>query len=318
MRKFFFYLLTSTLLFSAFLFILFLNVGDFKLTSGKNSSLSNFVFSFINKANLSFLKPEITQENYNDDNLSLLASSAISYDMTEKRLLYAKNSREHLPMASLTKIMTAVIALESQPISQIIQISNRAATIGENSMGLTNGEIMTLEELLYGLMLPSGNDAAEAIAEGSKVGREGFVSLMNGKAKKLGLVDTHFSNPSGLEGEGVQYSTAYDLMAITKYALLIPEFAKIVSTYHYEIPYSEDHKYFDLYNETNLLTSYPGVKGVKIGFTNEAGQCLVTYLEYKGHKIIAVILNSPDRRGEMKELLDFSLKSQGIFPPPHS
>lgn len=317
MRKVFLYSFISVVLFTIFVLVLLANAGISEYSSKNDSDFSR-VFNFLNKETSNFLKPKIDQENYNLDGLVMDASSAISYDMTDDKLLYAKNSRSKLPIASLTKIMTAVVALETQKVSEIVNVTDQAATVGENSMGLTSGERLTVEELLYGLMLPSGNDAAEAIAESSKVGRDKFIALMNKKAKDLGLSDTHFDNPSGLEGDGVQYSTTYDLMTITKYALLIPEFTKIVSTYHYEIPYSTEHKYFDLYNETNLLASYPGVKGVKIGFTNEAGQCLVTYLDYKGHKIIAVILNSSDRRGEMKNLLDFSLRSQGITPPPHS
>lgn len=317
MRKFFLYSFISIALFTVFILVLFANAGVSEYSSKKDSDFLK-VFNFINKRTQNFLKPKIDQENYNLDPLVIDASSAISYDMTDDKLLFAKNSRSKLPIASLTKIMTAVVALETQGVNDAIAVSHLAAAVGENSMGISEGERYTLKELLYGLMLPSGNDAAEAIAENSKYGRDNFILLMNKKAKDLGLTDTHFNNPSGLEDKGKQYSTAYDLMTISKYALLIPEFAEIVATYNYEIPYSEDHKYLDLYNETNLLTSYPGVKGVKIGFTNDAGQCLVSYLEYKGHKIIAVVLNSPDRRDEMKKILDYSLRIQGIAPPPHS
>ena len=184
-------------------------------------------------------------------------------------------------------------------------------------MGLTEGEILKLEDLLYGLVLLSGNDAAETIAEGSPFGRDNFVYLMNKRAEELGLTDTRFTNPSGLEGDGDQYSTAYDLLVISRYALQNPDFSEIVSTVTHDIPASSEHNAYYLFNETNLLTSYPGVKGVKTGYTNEAGLCLVTYLEYKGHKIIAVLLNAQNRRQEMKDLLDYSLKTLGVEPPPH-
>jgi D-alanyl-D-alanine carboxypeptidase len=141
---------------------------------------------------------------------------------------------------------------------------------------------------------------------------------MNDKVKSLGLSDTHFTNPTGLEGDGKQFTTAYDLVVIAQYALSnFPLFDQVVSTFDYNIPYTQQHKAFYLENETNLLTSYPGVKGVKTGYTPEAGLCLVTYLDYGGHQIIAVILGSDDRRGEMIELLDYSLKSLGITPPTH-
>jgi len=249
---------------------------------------------------------------------AVTAVSAISYDLTSDTLLYEKNIKEHLPIASLTKIMTAVVALENNKITKTIEVGKNAAEIGEDSMGLSAGEILTIEDLLYGLMLHSGNDAAETIASGSTFGRDNFVFLMNKKAEDLGLSNTHFTNPSGLEGDGNQYSTAYDLLVITNYALKKTDFAKIVASNEYYIPPTNTHKEFSLFNETNLLTTYPGVKGVKTGYTDEAGLCLVTYLEYQGHKIIAVLLNSQNRRQEMAELLDYSLKTLGVTPPPHS
>lgn len=246
------------------------------------------------------------------------AKSAIVYDITTDRVLYKKNPKEKLPMASITKIMTAIIALENKKPDDKYIVS-KADLVGENSMGLTEGEILSQEELLYGLLLPSGNDAAETLASNFKGGRENFIKSMNTKAKSLGLLDTNFTNPSGLEGDGNQYTTAYDLIVITQYALTkFPLFAKVVSTFEYEIPYTLTHKYFYLQNETNLLTSYPGVKGVKDGYTPEAGLCLVTYLDYNGHKIIGVILGSGNRRQEMKDLLDYSLNSINITPPKHS
>lgn len=185
-------------------------------------------------------------------------------------------------------------------------------------MGLTAGEKLSLDELLYGLVLNSGNDAAETLASNFTGGREAFIQAMNEKANALGLSNTHFTNPSGLEGDGNQYTTAYDLLVITNYALSnFSEFKKVVGTFSMELPYSTNHKYFYLENETNLLSSYPGVKGVKDGYTPEAGLCLVTYLDYQNHKIIGVILGSGDRRGEMIELLDYSLNSIGITPPKH-
>lgn len=253
----------------------------------------------------SIKKPEIT------------ASSIAAYDLTTNQYLLAQDIDKRLPIASLTKIMTATVALENMKLDQKITISKKAAEIGEDSMGLTAGEKLPLEELLYGLMLNSGNDAAEAISNASPFGRDNFVFLMNKKAEELGLSNTHFTNPTGLEGDGNQYSTAEDLIVMTRYALENPKFAEIVSTYEHDIAQTSDHKAYTLYNETNLLTSYPGVKGVKTGFTYEAGYSLVTYLDYEGHKIIGILLNASDRRQEMKDLLDYSLKTEGIKPPPH-
>lgn len=246
------------------------------------------------------------------------ARGVISYDLATDRLLYSKNADERLPIASLTKIMTAVVALENNNMSDVMEVSPYASSIGENSMGLSKGEKHTLEDLLYGLILPSGNDAATVIAENSVLGSDHFVYFMNKKAEDIGLINTRFTNPSGLEGDGQQYSTARDLLVLTKYALENDDFSHIVSSVEHEIEADEDNKYYFLYNDTNLLTSYPGVRGVKTGFTHEAGMCLVTYLEYKDHKIIAVVLNSDNRRQEMKDLLDYSLTKLGIVPPLHS
>lgn len=269
-------------------------------------------------ANNSYWRPKSDKEVTSTiDRPFLTTQSAISYDLTTGRLLYEKNGKEKSPMASLTKIMTAIVAFENIDVNSSIRVSKNAATVGENAMGLSEGEELSFEELLYGLMLPSGNDAAEALAQGSPMGRDNFIHEMNKKAEDLGLSNTHFTNPSGLEGDGAQYTTAYDLLVITKYAMENTLFLKVVGTYNHFIPATNKHKAYDLYNDTNLLTSYPGVKGVKTGFTFEAGLCLVTYLEHEGHTIIAVLLNSQNRRQEMKELLDYSLQAQGLKPPAH-
>ena len=167
------------------------------------------------------------------------------------------------------------------------------------------------------MMLVSGNDAATVIAENVSGSEEKFAGEMNSKAKALGLMHTLFINPTGLDEDGVrQYSTAYDLAVIAHFLWSEhTEIQEIVSTYHKVIEATDRHKAFDLYNDTNLLTTYPGVRGIKPGFTWDAGLCLVTYLDYGGHKIIGVILNSESRRTEMKELLDYSLKSVNITPP---
>lgn len=239
----------------------------------------------------------------------ILAKAALIYDLTTEETLFAKNPKEKLPMASLTKVMTAIIALENKKNDDRYLVKKQTL-VGENSMGLSEGEVLSLEELLYGLILCSGNDAAEVLADSFPSGKQGFIKTMNDKVKSLGLVDSHFTNPTGLEGDGKQLTTAYDLLVITRYALVnFPLFTKIVSTYEYHLPYSKDHKELYLYNETNLLTSYPGVKGVKDGYTPEAGLCLITYFDYNGHEIIGVILGSENRRQEMRDLLDYSQNS---------
>jgi len=193
-----------------------------------------------------------------------------------------------------------------------------SAVIGDDSMGLIPGETLSLKELLYGLFLHSANDAAETIALNYSSGRYNFIYAMNQKVKALGLSHTHFTNDTGLEGDGNQYSTAYDLMVITRDALAFPVIKEVASTPEYSISATNTHQEYDLVNETNLLTTYPGVAGFKTGYTPEAGYCLITYLEYRRHAIIAVVLGSDNRRDDMKQILDYSLKKLDVTPPLHS
>lgn len=285
------------------------------------SPLPNFLTSFKNDqvTTLNLWFPSLIHAESKKDDLGKLeisAKSALVYDLTINKILFEKNHTEKLPIASLTKIMTAVIAIENYREEEKFRVV-KADLVGENSMGLSKGEVLTLEELLYGLILLSGNDAAETLASNYKKGRESFIQAMNNKAKALGAISTNFTNPTGLMGDGDQYSTAFDLLIVTKYAMQFPLFRKVASTFEYNTQETKNHKAFYLQNETNLLTSYPGVLGVKTGFTPEAGFCLVTYLDYEEHEIIGVILGSSKRREEMKELLDYSLKIQDIEPPPH-
>lgn len=284
------------------------------------SPLPNFLTLFANAevSTLDIWAPIFEMfENSSQDAPIISAKSALVYDLTAQKAVFSKNPYDKLPMASLTKIMTAIIAIESYKTDDKLKV-RKEDLVGENSMGLSNNEVLTVEELLYGLILLSGNDAAEVLASNYNGGRLEFVKTMNNKAQSLGLSNTNFTNPSGLEGDGQQYTTAYDLLVITKHAMSFAIFRKAAATVDYYIPYTSFHKEFYLYNETNLLTSYPGVKGVKTGFTDEAGLCLVTYLDYEGHEIIGIILGSEHRREEMKELLDYSLKIQGINPPYHN
>jgi len=283
------------------------------------SPLPNFLTAFTNNqvSTLNLWLPifEMFETSLNKA-LDISAKSALVYDITTQKVLFLKNPDKKLPMASLTKIMTAVVALERAKKDNKYLVSG-IDLIGENSMGLSIGETLSLDELVYGLILTSGNDAAESLASNFEGGRAKFIVAMNNKAKALGLSSTHFTNPTGLEGDGDQYTTAQDLLVMTNYAMQFPLFRKVVGTFNFHVPYSANHKEFYLENETNLLTSYPGVMGVKDGYTPEAGLCLVSYLNFKGHKIIGIILGSDNRRQEMKDLLDYSLKIQNITPPPH-
>lgn len=246
--------------------------------------------------------------------LVLGAKSAFLVDYDSGKILFAKNLKEKLPAASTIKIMTALIALENAALDDVFTVSENASKVGENSMGLTAGEKLTVRELLFGLMLVSGNDAAVTLAEGIAGSEDAFVDMMNEKVRELGLSGTKFANASGLDVDGeIQFTSTYDMIVIAHYVWdKYPEFGRITSREHIYIESTLDHKAFDLYNDTNLLTTYPGVKGIKPGFTWEAGLCLVTYVENEGKKLLGVILGSDDRRGEMKELLDYGFATYGI------
>ena len=244
--------------------------------------------------------------------LNVSAQSAVLIELDSGRKLYEKNPQEKMKIASLVKIMTAVISLEHAGENDLITISNTAANIGENRMGISEGEVYSIKELLYGLILESGNDAAFALSEGVSGDTDTFVSWMNKKAQELGMKNTFFADPSGLNDSS--YSTTEDLIKLTRYALKNPKFREIAGTEMIELT-SERHGYLYLENQTNLLTTYPGVKGVKTGYTEEAGLCLVTDAINGGKELVGVVLNSIDRKGDMILMLDFGYGNLGVNIP---
>ncbi|KKS70867.1 MAG: Serine-type D-Ala-D-Ala carboxypeptidase [Candidatus Daviesbacteria bacterium GW2011_GWA2_42_7] len=238
----------------------------------------------------------------------LTAKAAYFIDINSGQVLFEKDPRQRLPIASLVKIMTAVVTLENKGWSDNVLVSERAAGMEPDSMLLKMGESLTVEELLYGVFLVSANDSAEALAETSTKSREDFLSQMNTKAVQLGMRDTVFINPTGLEEDGrEQYSTAYDVAIMARYAIKnFPHLVDISSAPHIILPETPAHQDYDLYSGINLLTTYPGVLGFKTGYTPEAGLTLVTLAEKEGHKVLGVLLGSQNRREEAKELLDYS------------
>lgn len=232
----------------------------------------------------------------------ITARAAVLMDAVTGQVLYEKNGEERRPPASTTKIMTVLLALEVGDLKQEVTVSHRAATEEGASMGLKPGEKLTLEELIYGAMLCSGNDACVAIAEHIAGSEEKFVLMMNSRAKLIGARNTQFKNTNGLPQEG-HYSTAYDLAEITRYALKNPFFRQIVSTKTWS-----GYGRF-LGNTNKLLWSYEWADGVKTGTTSEAGNCLVASATRGGRQLISVVLHSDDRWSDSVRLLEYGFNS---------
>ena len=235
---------------------------------------------------------------------ALSAQSAILIDGHTGRVLLEHNSYQRRGMASTTKIMTALVAIESGKLSDIVTVSNSAANVEGSSMWLKSGEKISVESLLFGLMLNSGNDAATALAEyiGGDVPK--FAEMMTKKAKSLGLENTSFTNPHGLDNEN-HYTTAYDLAQITRYALSNKKFAEIVSSKKKIVEWEDNEWGRSLRNHNKMLTMYQGADGVKTGFTKKCGRCLVSSATRDNLKLIAVTLNAPSDWHDHTGMLDF-------------
>lgn len=233
----------------------------------------------------------------------------VIFDRKSKRVVYGKNEDVKGPMASTTKIMTATIVLENANLNKQVEINSKAASTGGSRLGLKTGDKITIRDLLYGLMLRSGNDAAVALAIELGGSVEGFAEMMNKKAKELGLENTNFVTPHGLDSNA-HYTTASELAKITDYALLNEEFKKIVGTKNYTITINGYPK--DLNNTNELLGVLDGVVGVKTGFTNGAGRCLVTETVRGNKDLITVVLGADTKKDRTKDsvkLINFAFDS---------
>ena len=235
------------------------------------------------------------------------ARNAILYEPETQTILYEKNISEKREIASTTKIMTAVVVLENTDINDVVCVPESCVGIEGTSMYLKEDEKLTVSELLYGMLLQSGNDAATTLAHYVGNGNiTNFVQLMNSTAKRIGLQNTNFKNPSGLPDKE-HYSTAYDMAKLAAYAMEIPEFRKIVSTKAKNVAGRS------LSNHNKLLRIYSGANGLKTGFTKAAGRCLVSGAMRDGMQLVAVTLNAPDDWNDHKELFDFGFSNFEIF-----
>lgn len=234
---------------------------------------------------------------------------ALVYDRSSGRVLYEKNGNKQTPMASTTKIMTAIVVMENSNLSDIVTIDSKSAGTGGSSLGLKKNDKITVNDLLYGLMLRSGNDSAVALAIHIGGSIEGFAEMMNQKAKELKLINTHFVVPHGLDKEG-HYTTAYELAKMADYALKIDKIKEIVSTKTCTISINNKPKIITNTNE--LLGSVNGVYGVKTGFTNGAGRCLVSSCKRNNLDIITVVIGADTKKyrtADSIKLIEYTYKN---------
>ena len=256
---------------------------------------------------------------------TVTAQTAFLFDPDTGAVYYAKGANTELPMASCTKVMTLLLAVERGNLNQMVTVGADAhALVNPNSsyMGLDVGEKISLRDLLYGLVLPSGNDAAVAIADAIGGNQAAFVNLMNQRAQQLGLTHTHYANPHGLDAPG-HYTTARDLAVLSAYALRNPIIEQVVSTYSYDIPKTATHKAYHLVTGNDLLpfarAPYPGAIGVKPGFTGNAGYCMSFAADRRGHLLVAAVLDDPSwqvRIVDMRTLLDWGYQQFGLPAAP--
>lgn len=249
-------------------------------------------------------------------NASALETSAVSAILIEAEtgtVLYEKNADEQRAMASTTKIMTAILTIEAGDLDREFTVDPYAIMVEGTSMGLREGDRVSRRDLLYGILLPSGNDAANAAAfsVGGSIG--GFVNMMNEKAKELSLENTHFATPSGLDANG-HYTTARDLAMLTRYAMKNDTFREIVSCSSAEVEFGNPPYKRTLYNSNKMLTRYEGAIGVKTGFTDNARRCLVSAANRNGVELIAVTLNAGDDWNDHTRMLDYGFETEKSYP----
>ena len=257
----------------------------------------------------------------------ITATAAYVIDVNTNKVLYSKDADAQLPMASCTKVMTALLAVEHGNLDQMITVGADAhALVGPDSsyMGLDTGEKLTLRDLLYGLVMPSGNDAAVAIADGIGGTEAKFVAMRNARAVQLGLTHTHFANPHGLDATG-HHTSARDLAVLSAVAMKNPTLVTVMSATRYDIPKTATHKAYHLFTGNDLLAGagspYPGAIGVKPGYTGPAGFCQAFAAIRHAHLIVGAVLNDPSwqvRRVDMRRLLDWGFEQEGLpaAPPP--
>lgn len=264
----------------------------------KKSAVLILVFSF-----LLYLVCPIAKAEFS---VSAKAAIVIAADTLE--VLYEKSANQKLPMASTTKIMTALLLAEQPDLSKTVKTTKQMVTVEGSSMGLLEGDTVSYRDLLYGMLLASGNDAANTVAYVLGGSIKGFAKIMNQKAKDIGMKNTSFVTPSGLDDEN-HYTTAYDMALLTSVALRNTAFRTACSSKQATLYYGNPPYRRTLTNHNKLLGSYEGLIGVKTGFTKKSGRCLVTAAQRDGKGVIAVTLNAPDDWNDHRALLDFGFSN---------
>ncbi|MDK2811722.1 MAG: hypothetical protein PWR27_2431 [Petroclostridium sp.] len=272
-----------------------------------------FIFSFQNiiraqeDEDVEFDFEEIPVLEQSESELPKISSpAAVAIDTINGRILYSKNAYSRRQMASTTKMMTAILAIEKGDLNDIVTVSKRAAYVGGSQAHLKVGEKIKLEYLLYALMLPSGNDAAIAIAEHIAGSVENFVAMMDEKALEIGAKNTKYGSPHGLDRNN--YSTAYDLAIIARYCLTNPIFTEVVKTKSKVVPREGMENGKEYTNTNEMLHSYEGADGVKTGYTGPAGRCLVTSATRDGWQVISVVLGANSkysRSNDSRKILNY-------------
>lgn len=263
-----------------------------------------FTFIFITSSNSIF-----ASENADKNFLNLQSAAAVVIDCDTGRVLYDKNASEQRPMASLTKIMTSIMLVENCDLDELIEVPDEATWIGGSTVGLKKGDKVTAKALLYGMLLPSGNDCAYTV--GIHIGGtiENFANMMNIKAKSIGITDTSFANPHGLDNES-HYTSAKSMALIARYALKNKYINEIVNTTSATVNFGSFTK--TLNNTNALLRTYNKADGVKTGFTNGANRCLVASATDNDRRYIAVILGAETtqiRFNEAREILEYCFEN---------
>lgn len=237
-------------------------------------------------------------------NIGTSAKGACVIDVESGEILFAENENKKLPMASTTKILTAIVLIENMDLSKTIKVDDSAVGVEGSSIYLKKGEEIKVIDLLYGLMLRSGNDSAVALAIACSGSEENFSKLMNEKAKQIGANSSSFTNPHGLDDEN-HYTTAKDLALISAYAMKNEIFRKIVSTKMHVVEATNVSEKRFFQNKNKMLSSFEGACGIKTGYTKKTGRCLASAAQRDGKTLVCVVLSCPNMWQDSKNLLEF-------------